>query len=280
MEHTGRYGRVNLVNAIRKWSIEEGYTTVKQVSSNTANGMNRNKGIFDWTGSYEAYGTIPYAMPGESQTFSGYKAPDAAGVLSTGQLFGGNIYIISSVITVNFATNDLISYVNTFGGNGDLTVSAGTQPADATLPTDQVPSEGKVTVYDGTTETRLENITQAVLTFTREAKTAVNSGSITGTGKATTKRLPGAAIDWSLALTSEKGIEEPLLATGTITEFRIYVNATQYWKLQWGILGKRTGLVVDVEGGVVISQVHNAEMKGYNLGAKGSISKPGAISFW
>lgn len=280
MEHTGIYGAVNGVSAIRNWSINEGYTTLKTVASNTQHGANRNRGIFDWTGSYLAYGHTPFKMPGEYLSFQGYKAPDAAGDVDNGEIFSGSAYVNSVAITINFQTNEIISHTVNFGGNGALSIVAGELIVDSSTVTEFPPCAGKVCVFDGTTLTRLEHITQAVLTFTREAKTTVNSGTSNGSGACLTKRYPGSDIDWTLALTSENGNEVPLLATGTIRNFRLFVDATLFWDLKWGLLGQRTGLQVDRETGNIISQVHNAEMKGFNAGVAGLISKPGGTQFW
>ena len=122
-------------------------------------------------------------------------------------------------------------------------------------------------------------MTQAVLTFTREAKTSVNSGTSAGDGSCLTARLPGAAIDWTLAITTEDGNEVTALASGTIHNFRAFIDATNFWDLKWGILAARTGLSVDRETGNIIGQTHNAEMKGFNSGA-GNITLPGAGSAW
>ena len=280
MEHTGIYGAINGVSAVRNWSINEGYTTLKTVASNTQHGANRNRGIFDWTGSYLAYGHTPFKMPGEYISFQGYKAPDATGDVDNGDIFTGSAYVISCAITWNFQTNELINHTVNFGGNGELTISQGNLIVDESTVTEFPPCAAKACVYDGTTLTRLEHITQAVLTFTREAKTSVNSGSSTGDGSCLTKRYPGADLDWTLALTSENGNEAPMLATGLIKNFRMFVDATLFWDLKWGILGQRTGLQVDRETGNIISQVHNAEMKGFSAGTVGNITKPGGTVFW
>lgn len=279
MEHTGRYGSINGVGAMRNWSINEGFTTVKSVASNTQHGTNRNQGIYDWSGQYAAYGHTPAAMPGEYLTLSAYKAPDAADDIDNGELFGGSVLVGSVAITWNFATNEPISHVVQFGGNGALSVSAGSPPADAASVAEFRPCDGKIAYFESPTVNRIAHVTQAVLTFTREMKTSVNSGTSTGSGSCTTIRKPGAAIDWTLAITTEDGNEVAALASGQIKNLRAYVDATDFWDLKWGIFGQRSGLQVDRETGNVISQTHNAEMKGFNSGV-GNITKPGAGSAW
>lgn len=280
MEHSGRWGAIDGVAALRQWTIQEGYTTNKSAASNTAQGHNRTRGIFDWTGSYGAYGAVPAAMPGDYQTLEAYKAPDATNDETNGEIFNGEIYIISSVITWNFATNELISYVNNFGGNGALSITAGAPPADASSVDELTPCAGKIATWNGTTADRIPHVTQAVLTITREAKTTVNSGTSAGSGACTTKRQVGGPVDWTLAITTEDGNENALLASGLDAWFRCYVDGSEFWDLKWGLLGPRTGITVDDETGNIISQTHNAEMKGAKAGVLGLVHKPGAVAWW
>jgi hypothetical protein len=281
MEHSGQWGVIDGVAALRNWSIEEGYSDVASVHSGTKHGTNRNRGIYDWTGSYGAYGAVPFKMPGEYIELEAYKAPTAAGDPATGEVFKGDAYVISAAITWNFTTNEIISHVVNFGGHGDLEIdTSDPQLIDDASVTEPTPCAAKIALHAGDTTTTIAHVTQAVLTFTREAKTAVNSGTSSGDGKCLTMRHPGAAIDWTLALTTEDGNEVAALASGLVVNVRAFTNATEFWDLKWGIIGRRTGLQVDVETGNIISQVHNIAMDGFSAGAAGNITKPGAGSAW
>ena len=279
MEHSGRYGAIDGVASLRKWSINEGYTTQKSVASNTKSGTNRNKGIYDWTGSYSAFGSVPAAMPGETLSLSAYKSPSAAGLTSAGDIFSGTILVTQVAITWDFKTNAPISHEVQFGGDGALTMTTGALITDASTVEEEPPCLGKIVTFSGS-ETRIPHVTQAVLTFTREAKTSVNSGTSAGSGACLTARRPGAAIDWTLAITTEDGNENTVLASGSILNFRCYVDGTDYWDLKWGLMGQRSGLTVDRESGNIIGQTHNAEMKGFNAGTVGHIKKPGEVTAW
>jgi len=279
-EHSGQWGVINGVSALRNWSIEDGYTDVPSVHSGSLHGTNRNRGIYDWTGSYSAYGGVPSVMPGEYFDLEAYKAPTAAGDPATGEIFTGEAYVISAAITWNFQTNELISHVVNFGGNGDLTKTDTDQILDEAVVTEPTPCSSAIAYYVDPTLTKIAHVTQVVLTFTREAKTAVNSGTTAGTGKCTTLRHPGAAIDWTLAITTEDGNEVSALASGSTINIRAFVGAVDFWDLKWGIVGKRTGLQVDVETGNIISQVHNIAMKGFSSGVAGNITKPGEVTAW
>ena len=279
MEHSGIYGAIEGVSHLQQWQVEEGYTNVKSVSTSTQHGTNRHRGIYDWTGQYSAYGGIPAYMPGEFFDFVGFKGPDSSGGLLLGDQLEGNVLVGSVAITWDFKTNTPISHVVQFGGNGALAFATGPEIVDAALPRDDTPCLGKIALYASPTETPIPHVTQAVLTFTREMKTAVNSGTSAGSGKCQTARRPGAAIDWSLAITTENGNEYAPLASGLVVNPRCYINATEYWDLIWGLIGKRTGLIANRETGDIISQTHNIEMKGFGA-SQGSIVMPGDVDFW
>lgn len=284
MEQSGIYATIQDVVALRQWTIDEGFTTNSQVASNTAQGTNRTKGIYEWSGNYQAWGATPAKMPGDVFTGEFYKAPDAAGDPDNGEIFTGTCVVNSVAITWDFTTNQVISHQVNFGGSGDLAVSAGAWVEDTGAWAEPTPCLGKVVSYNGTTESVIPHITQAVLTITREMVSSVNSGTSGGSGKCLTIRKPGAAVDWTLSLASDNGNEDALVASGVITNLRLYTTASAYWDLKWGIFEKRSGLVVNVETAEIISQTHNAAMKAFNVVSsvmtKGHIKKPDTTTWW
>lgn len=281
--HTGRFGMVDGGVAIRNWSINEGYATNKSVHSGTAFGSDRENGPYDWTGQFGAYGHSPIVMPGEYLDLDAYKAPDAADDEDNGEIYSGSIYIESVAITINFQTNEIISHIVTFGGNGDLTISNGTLIEDANAVANFTPCAGKiVTFVSGTpdVETILQYVTQATLTFSKPGITSVNSGTTAGSGKCITTRHPGSAIDWTMSISTEEGNRNSSLVPGSNHKFRVYVTASNFWELVWGKVKDITGLTVDRETGAVIAQTYNVEMKSHLSGVAGNITKPGAGSAW
>lgn len=271
----------------RNWSISEGYTTNKIVHSGTQLGSDREVGIHDWSGSFSCYGPKPLYMPGTVVSASFYRAPDSTGDEDNGDIYTGLIYIESVAITINFVTNEVIGHVVNFGGSGSLTVSQGSPFADATPPVNSTPCFGKVVTFvTGTpdVETVIEHVTQVTLTFTREAKTSVNSGESDSTNKCLTVREPGAAIDWTLAISTEEGSRTAVLIPGYKHKFRVYVTTvygtTQSYELVWGLVKDITGLTVDRETANIIAQTYNVEMKGFISGVAGNITLPGEVSAW
>ena len=279
MEHSGIHGAIDGVPHLTQWQVEEGYTNNKTVSTSTQHGTNRHKGVYDWTGQYSALGGLPTYMPGDFFDFVGFKSPDAAGGLLLGDKLEGNVLVGSVAITWDWKTNAPLSHVVQFGGNGALAFTTGPEIIDAEIPLEETPCLGKIVTYVDPTETRILHVTQAVLTFTREMKTTINSGTSDGTGKCQTGRRVGAAIDWTLAITTEDGNENAVIKSGNIVNLRAYTTATLFYDLKWGMMGKRSGLTVNRMTGDIISQTHNAEMKGYNV-TEGEIKLPGGTTWW
>lgn len=280
MEQTGSFGTVDGVPSVRSWTINKSYANTTQSPSNLANGTNREIGPFDWTGSYSAYGHTPAHMPGEYANLSLYKNPDAAGVAATGELLEGVALINSVVITWDWKTNTPINYVCNFGGHGALTDAVGAPYDDISAPNFYPPCAGWVERVVLPTNIRVSAVNQAVLTLTQEMKTVVNSGSTTGTGKCTTLRYPGAAIDWTLALGRDEGNLDADFEAGDVVELKLFVNATEFWHLQWGLVGDQSGITVNRETGDIISYTNNIGMKGANAGVLGFIKKPDLTTWW
>lgn len=281
--HTGRWGMVNGATKIRNWSIQDGYADNTLVHSGTEYGTDRENGPYDWSGSFSAYGHSPIVMPGEYLSFIGYRAPDATDDADNGDRYSGQVYIDSVAITINFQTNEVISHVVNFGGNGDLTIAQGVEIAGGAASANPTPCAGKiVTFVSGSpdVETILQHVTQATLTFSKPAITSVNSGTTAGSEKCITMREAGPAIDWTMSITTEEGVRNTSLIPGSNHKWRVYVTSSDFWELVWGKINDITGLTVDRETGAIISQTYNVAMKSHLSGVTGNITKPGAGTNW
>lgn len=276
--HSGRFGVIDGITGVRSWNISESNTNPAFKSSATKNGTGRSDGIHSWNGSYNAFGRIPFAMPGEFISFAGYTAPDNDTLAGVGTVYEGSAIIDSVVMNWNFATNELLSHVVNFSGDGALTATdADTALADATAPAVYPPSAGKVEFSAaGSTYTVLTNITQATLTISAANQSAVNSSSASGT-----VRTPG-DIDWTMALTQEKvtraAASDILIKSNYY--FKLFTDATDFWLLKWGKVRDYSGIEINRETGAIIKRTINIDMSGFVGGVAGSITKPGAGSAW
>lgn len=278
--HSGRFGVVNAQATVRNWSLQETMNAPQHVASNTRFGRARRKGPREWSGSFQQWGHSPTVMPGESFSFQGYIAPDNDIVAGVGGVLSGTAFVNQVAITWNWQSNEAVSYQTDFQGHLALTRATGAAAlTDAATPVLDIPSLGKIQYStDGTAFTDFTNVTQAVLTISNQIQSYVNSSTVIATNL-WTGRVAG-TLDWTLAITHENS--EPVLAMGPDYWIRLYVNATQFWLLKWGIMREVGGLQVDRESGKVIQLTESIEMQGFSQvdGAIGNITKPGNVVWW
>lgn len=275
--HSGKHGVVNAQSTVRNWTVNETQAPARGVASNTLLGPVRKRGVHDWTGSYGAYGGIPVVMPGEIFTFTGYTSPDDD-VSGVGQTLTGQAIVESVAITWNWAAGEMLSYVTNFGAAGALTASTGTI-TDVTTP--DMPEIGLTKwQYEPTAPGFLDipNLTQAVLNISCALQTYVNSSTVIA-GKVWTFRKSG-VIDWNVALTQQDNERSTLFTIGDDVKLKGFINATEFWDLQWGHVRDFSGLNVDRESGAIIQRTINMDMNGILAGVAGRIRKPAAVSDW
>lgn len=271
MDWSGKDGAIAGVAAVRQWSISEGYSLNTAVHSGSGGLIDRDQGIYDWTGSASGYGaTLPY-MPGQVVAASFFKGPNAAGSLAAGEILSGSIYIEQLVLNWDFEKNTRLNWSMNFGGNGALSFTTGARP---TPPADDqtTPCSAKFEVISDVPATYLvTHLKSATLTFTRPAVVGVNSGDSVGTNKCLTTRKKGPALDWTLALVSDESNNPAELASGLVRVVKAYVDATRFYELKWGIFGQRSNLAVDIETGKIIGQTFNVSAKGFKAGVAGFV---------
>jgi hypothetical protein len=210
-------------------------------------------------------------MPGEIFAFVGYRAPTNGIRNTAGFRTTGNVIVDSIAMSWNWGTNDPLSTVINFSGDGAVSHASGAAVLDAT--TDNVPTPCGTQITVDTVD--LPDVVSATLTLTK-ANTAYASSSTS----CNTARLRGAALDWSLAIVqyNEKGIgPTPIKGESIIT---LPANSTEVWELKWAHLQSVSGVVVDIETGAIIGQTLNYVMNGIVSNALGFIKKPGAVTIW
>lgn len=278
MDWSGKDGSIAGVAAVRQWSISEGYSLNTAVHSGSAGLTDRDQGIYDWSGSASGYGaTLPY-MPGQIVSASFFKGPNAAGLLTAGEILAGSIYVDQLVLNWDFEKNARLNWSMNFGGNGVLSFSSGARPVP---PAEDfaTPCAGKFEIITETPSTYLmRHVKSATLTFTRPAIVSVNSGDAVGANKCLTTRKKGPALDWTLAITSDDSNEAAELASGLVRTVKAYVDATRFYELKWGIFGQRSNISVDIETGKIIGQTYNLSMKGFLGGVAGDVKNLSSVS--
>lgn len=291
--HSGKFGVVNGNSTVRNWNVNETMAPAPFIASNTKGGRGRKRGIKDFTGGFQHYGGIPTVMPGDVFQFKGFTAPDNDQPNGTGTVIQGNAIVDNIAVTWNWSNGEAIQTQVNFSGDGALeALDSQAALLDNTNPQVQDICGGRIEVCEsldpiGSTSgygslsggcTPWENLEQVVLTISADNQSYVNSST-----NCWTRRKPG-PIDWALAVTEQEtarhgGIFDKI-RRGNHVELNLYVDATQYWWLQWGIVHDFTGLNVDRETGAIISRTVNLAMSGFVNNNAGRIRVPGASSNW
>lgn len=273
----GAFCVINGVSTGRSWSIAETSDARSFVASNTSQGTGRRPGNKDWSGSYEAYGS-PTVKPGDIFTFEGYIGSDGVAESS----YSGSAIIDSIAITWNWAAGDIISHVVNFSGNGEPTGWGTTVYTDTTDVNAPGICGAKIQYGDInlSTETDWENVTQAVLTLTRENQAYVNSST-----NCWNARVAGPALDFTLAVTEQNSEGLPAsLEIGSDEIVNLFINSTEYWELRKCHVDGASGLSVNRETGAIVQRTVNLSMSGLYLDGStptvGSIKSPGGATYW
>lgn len=277
--HSGKLGVVNGKSTVQNWSISDEQNLAAAVASNTALGRVRRPGVNSWSGNYAQKGGTPPVMPGETFSFVGYTAP-TDNVSGNGLKYTGDAVVKSVAISWNWASGEIIGSTTEFDGHLALAAADGTQIADITAP--DVPTIALAKIQfsaDDTTFTDVANVTTVTLTITNDVQAYVNSSTVVSNTLWTGQRAGN--YDWNMAIAMQD-VKRTDVVKGTQYSWKIFVDATTFWKLKWGRVKNFTGLTVDRDSGAIIAQTVNVEMDGTKEsdGVLGHILKPGGTQFW
>ncbi len=285
--HSGKYGQVNGVNTMRQWTIQEQSSQPKAVASNTAQGTARKRGVRSWSGTYQAYGVTPVVMPGDSFSFIGYGAP-TNDVSGNGQRYEGTAVCGQVTLAWNWKAGALIGHNVSFDGDLELQKTSGADPGDAVAPQLLETTGTKIqwAYNDSGSYQELPNLVSATWRLTLPIESYVNSSTYVGTPlQAWTGRKPGAGLDWNLSIQQEDDERidtTKIWAVDDIIKLRLFVDATHYWQLTYGIAGEFSGITVNRETGAIIARTLAVNMTGYYYGGAGlgQILMPGGVQWW
>lgn len=258
--HSGRFGTINGIAAVRNWSINDEQSPATFVNSATAIGHGRAVGVNSWTGNYAKHGGLIDYFPGQTFSFTGYEEADTDILNGIGSTVSGTVIVDSVSITWDWASGQVLAHQVQFSGVGLPTyANGGTAILDATVGIAQPIGLCSIaTSPDGTTQTVMTGITQATLNITAANASYVNSGTAGGTGR------KAGIIDWQLAISIEESNLYQGLAKGNLFQLKLFTDATNFYLLKWGQLINSTGLVVNPENGAIISQTLNFGMAAVN----------------
>jgi len=271
--HGGKFAVVNNQASMRSWTINDVFANPKAVASNTKSGHARRQGIHSWTGSFMQYGTVPTVLPGEKFTFTGFTCP-TDDVSATGEHYTGTAIVDSIAMAWDWKSGAILSYTTNFSGHLGLTKALHAVYTDSGTPI-FLPSTGTKITYDASGDVTWANLVQATLTINAANVNYVNSSTAGETGRS------AGPIDWTLAVTEENEAPHTVVIPGAILKFKVWVDDTNFWALNYGRVAGYSNLKVDRETQAIIQKTVNIEMAGYaDAGTAGLITLPGAGSNW
>lgn len=274
---SGKNGAVDGSTDVRDWSISSEADLQAYVSSATKGGTARVPGNVDWNGQYNSYGHTPVRMPGETFEFKG--SIDG----SVGANCPANGAIVDQVeIRIDIEAAAIIDHTVAFSANGILSFGA-TVAADASVPSPP-PSKGtkiQTAVPSGSPSYGdILDVRTVTITITSDNKSYVSSESA-----GQVKRTAG-NIDFSLSYSvyADDFSNANVPAVNTVADIKVFVNATQFWHLQWCKYGEASDLGVGIESADNVAASLNAVMEGFTdisaTPTEGFIKNPAGTTFW
>jgi hypothetical protein len=272
---SGILGAVDGIVCVRGWSVNLPDDLQAWAGSNTAGAEGNEIGNRDWNGNYRAYGGQPEKMPGDTFTFAG-SIEGTKGVT-------GSAIVDSVEINWNQESGARIEHTVNFGGNGAPTVGASVA-VDGSVPVPSHTSIGCIanllTVAANPVPTEIPGIRSMSLRIAAANPSYVDSS----TGGWHKRKKGTISLEASLAVYCADFATAGLPVANDVKGLQLYVNATEYWEINWIVWGPATDLTVDRErasivtasysGKLVVSQTINA------VDTVGSIILPDQTTWW
>ena len=210
---------------------------------------------------------LPPIKPFELFAFKGYTAPDDEVYGSDGVTVEGNVFAQNIVVNMNWEGNEDVNCSVDFLFDQGFTIGTGFYE-DKGPPLAASICPCKIEFGDQGSEVEIENITTATLTFTIDMLEYINSSTNCNTGR---KAGP---IDWTLDITVQKNTRQ--IPIQSDERLKVWINATQYFVLEFGHLASYTTLDQNIETGEIITQTMNWMMQAHK---QSDLATIGAI-YW
>lgn len=242
---SGKFAAVKDVTDLLNWEVSEESTPVESITSATQGGRRRSSGVLSASGSYNRKSGHPGIKPFEVLAFEGYTAPDNETYGTTGIIVTGNIYAATITVNMNWAGNEDVNSSVDFQFDQAMTIGAGIV-LDPGPPLESSICPCKIEYGDEGAEVEIEHIASATLTFTIDMLEYINSSTDCQTG-----RKPG-PIDWNLEIVLQDNSRPVPIQSDE--RLKIWINATQYYILEFGHLQSYTTLSSNPSTGEIITQ--------------------------
>jgi len=272
---------------VRNWRVTETRSAPTYRASNTRLGTGRVAGVQDWNGSFEQWGLTPRFWPGDWISFIGYTAPTSSVPGSVGKIYSGDSRVSEVSIRWNWRDNEVPQITTSFEANGGLFEGTGLFQ-DTSIPNPPAVCGLKLKYFLPGFNDYQEwlNISSVTWTVRAENPVVVNSSSYDSFSKfCYTERLRG-PIDFDLDILEDHnhmgllflpvtGVIRPI---GADVKIKIYVNATEFWAINFARIDGVSDLLVDPETANVIEQTVNLKMQGFTGAFNSGVAQEGNIT--
>lgn len=230
-------------HTVRDWLIAEKGNQNKWVGTGVPKGYTHGKGNHDWSGWFKGYGGKPQVFPGDKYTFK-------ASIDGTNGV-SGNAICDKIVIRIDREGGKKVEYRVEFSADGILTRGAvtATVPGSSDIPAD---ARDLVLKLSGSAQ---ENVRWAQLEIS--AFNRPFSGVTTGQVNRNAGNVI-AFLNYGLYIESTWAADLPVL--DAIHNVDMYVNSTEYWRINWLRVLNRPELTVPMEEQAAVSGLNASEL--------------------
>lgn len=267
---SGQYAAINGVPSVVQWSVQRSRPSNGYRHSGTRGGRYRNKGVGSWQGSWTAKGGVPTVFPGQAFSFLGYGGPSNHTPGANGYRYSGNAVVTELTIMWDFTTNKVVEHSLSFVGDLGLTVSSGVAITD--ISEEYFPESIVCPMKWNNVD--LTDMVSAQLKITSDVPSYVNSSTNLETG-----RRASSMIDWEAQFVIQRN--DRTISEGDLQILKMYINATEFYSLKWGLAREYSGITANRETGEIMSQTLTIEMASNDgTGAIGEIILPDLSTLW
>lgn len=252
---SGISGAVNGISTCAEWSITPGKQLVESSASNTAGAKNQTVGNEDWKGRMRCYGKEPPVYPGASLSFVGQTGAGS---------YAGSALVASCRGNFPISSGGPISWDIDFEGISAITRGV-TAVTDATSPAIFTAAACKVQ-RAGTDVPGVQSFT---LELTCKLPTYVNAQVI--------KRVAG-GLGCSFSVDQVEADPAAQIAAGDIAIYKLFVDASTFYQISYGVLGE-PDQNVPIESGEIVAYRLPFKFSLYSTTTRGGVLKPGGAAF-
>jgi len=266
---------INTATTVRSWLVDYMEDERPYAASNTLSGTDRQCGVIDWKGFYDAYGGLPTGFPRDALTFAG-EASESKGA-------SGTAIVERIEIFWDQERNDYLSHKLHFAGNGALALEA-QDLEDTSVPSqaDVVCSSDLAVEID---DVALTDVRRAYLDIrAMHGKPPGQIGNRPYASSSTSgqvRRIAG-RLDWNLWVDCYVSDADysALESLGAGVVWKLYTTGSKYWQLTWGRITRLANIGGNPEDVELVGVRIYSAMQGFSGTSTGTIINPDSSRVW